>query len=120
MIVHACVEAALALFDESMRGHGNDREFLQTRIPPQQLGCREPVHLRHLQIHEYDVERRSLIAFGQDFHRFSAMVGNGYDRAGALQQFSRNLLVHLVVFYQQNPDSGGVMHRRSSFFTRER
>ena len=38
------------------------------------------------------------------------MVGHGHDCSGALQQFPRNLLVHLVVFDQQDTDSRGIMH----------
>ncbi len=38
------------------------------------------------------------------------MVGHSYDCTGALQQFCRNLLVHLVVFNQQDTDSRGIMH----------
>ena len=63
-----------------------------------------------MQVHEHHIERRSLVACCQDLHRFGTIVGNGYDRSGALQQFRRNLLVHLVVFDQQNPDPQGVMH----------
>ena len=58
--------------------------------------------------------RRGLVPCSQDLHGFTAMVGHGYDCSGALQQFRRNLLVHLVVFHQQDPDSRGIMHGAAS------
>ena len=60
------------------------------------------------------------VSFGQDFHGFAAMVGHGHDGSGALQQFRRDLLVHLVVFDQQDADSRGIMHSGVVFPSRER
>jgi len=39
---------------------------MQARLRSNQLGRRVAIHLRHLQVHEHNVERRRIFAFRQD------------------------------------------------------
>ena len=110
MIVHASVKAALVLLNKGVRRHRNDRQTLEARLCPNKLSSRVTIHLGHLQVHQHKIERRRLITLRQDFYRFATMVSDCDDSSGALQQFRRNLLVHLVAFDQQDPDSCGVVH----------
>ena len=109
MVVHARVDAALALFYKRMRGHSDDRKVREMRMGPKQFGCGDAIHHRHLNVHQDHVKRRRLAVLGEELDRLAAVIGNGDDGAGALQEFSRDLLVHFVVFDQQDADSGGVM-----------
>ena len=88
---------------------------LEARITTQQPSRCEPIHLGHLQVHENYIELRGLVSSCQYLYCFTAVVGHGDDRSGGLEQLSRDLLVHLVVFDDQDADSRGIMQVASSF-----
>ncbi len=115
VVVHAGVQAALPLLHQRVRRHGDDREVLESRVRAQQPGRRVAVHLGHLQVHQDDVERRRLRALAAASSPPSppwlAIVTTA---PGALQQFGGHLLVHLVVFHQQDPDPARVVLGGSS------
>ena len=67
------------------------------------------VHFRHLQVHQNDVEWRRLRSFPKDFHGDSAVTRNRDDGPRTFQQLGGDLLVHLVVFHQQDADTAGVV-----------
>ena len=98
-----------------MRRHRDDGKLLQSWIAAQQFGRGEPIHFRHLQVHEHHIERRKLIAGGKDFNGFPTVVRHRHYRPGTLQQFGRDLLIHLVIFDQQDANSRRVMLRDISF-----
>ena len=47
----------------------------------------------------------------QDFHRFAAVIGDRHNGSGALEQFGSDLLIHFVVFDQQNANAAGIVRR---------
>ena len=61
-----------------------------------------PVHLRHLQVHQHQVERRRLRAIRQGLDRLASVVGDLHGGADAFEQLNRDLLVDLVVLGEQN------------------
>ena len=61
------------------------------------------VHLRHLQVHQHDVEWRRPRTRQQPLDRFRPLFATVDRRARAFQQLDRDLLVDLVVLDQQDP-----------------
>ena len=57
VIVHARGETALALLHRGVRRHRDDRQRRKARIGAQLRRRLIAVHLRHLEVHQHDVER---------------------------------------------------------------
>jgi len=46
------------------------------------------------------------------------MIGDPYSGTGTLKKFGRYLPIDLIVFDQENPDSGGIMRGRGRIASR--
>ena len=98
MIIHAGLERPLPVAGHRVRGHGEDRQAFvpwHRADPPRRL---QPVHDRHLQVHEDEVVRRLLNLV----HRALAILSDVSLDAGPAEQFERHFLVDRIVFDQQN------------------
>jgi hypothetical protein len=99
--VHASTQTMLAVTRHRMRGHGNHRLVRTTGVPflfPYGRNGLQPIHFRHLNVHQHDVECLAL----QRGERLPAIA---YQCTGVpllLQHASRQLLIYGVVFGQQN------------------
>ena len=117
MIVHAGCGALLLVAGHGMRGHGDDGQVLEPRIPADDPRGGVAVHHRHLDIHQHGI-----VAIG--LHRiqgFLPVAGQGHDHARTGKDFHRDLLVELVVFNEQNPGAFKALQQiRSLFFAVER
>ena len=107
MVVHSRFEAPLPFFDQCVRGHRQDRKVIEPGIGSQQPGRRVAVHLRHLQVHQDDVEVGGGCGpFWSSSTACRPCGGNRDCGSLAFQQFLRDLLVHFVVFDQQDANAG--------------
>ena len=61
----------------------------------------KPVHLRHLNIHKYDLK----MAFFKKIQRLKAVPSHRYGVAHFFKDLYRKHLIHRVVLRQQNTDS---------------
>ena len=81
VVVHAGVEAALALLHRGVRRHRDDRELREPRIRADLRRRLVAVHLGHLQVHQHDVVRRRRRPRPGASDGLSAVVGDRRRRA---------------------------------------
>jgi len=96
MVIHTCVQAAVAFFIHGVRRHRDHRDVLKYRICPDFCCCRDPVHLRHLNIHEYN----GIMPWAHGlklFERGLAILGDINLETRRLQNAHRNHLIEFVV-----------------------
>jgi hypothetical protein len=119
--VHAGGEAALAIALHGVGRHGDDGHMF-ARLPlalSQQPRGGEAVQLRHLHVHQHEVEGFA----GECVQRFAAVVRNDGVVAQAFEQLERDLLVDGTVLGQQHVQPArrrGRGHRRSRLQRRRR
>ena len=101
VIVHARFKALLAVATHRAGRHGYDRRMMP-RIPlarPQNARRREPVHFRHVDVHQHQVHRgpfQFLECFETRRRDINAMPI-------AFKRADYQTLVHRVVLGEQNP-----------------
>ena len=100
--VHARRQAAFPVALQGVGGHGDDRGMgAGARLAgPDRGGRLEPVHLRHLHVHQHGIERRAVV---QGVERLAAVADDHDLMAPFLQQADRQPLVDRVVLGQQEP-----------------
>jgi len=86
-----------------VRRHGDNRHVLRRAVLPAADRCSgfETIRLRHLDIHEDQIEGRP----GERFHCLAAIRSHLDMVPVPLQQPHRETLVHGVIFRQQNPQA---------------
>ena len=108
VIVHPRGQASRAIARHGVRGERHDHEMRPTRHRAQDPRRLETIHLRHLDIHEQQIERNTALN-----------ERNGFPRTGRRrhlhtrrpQELTRNERVDFVVFNQQNmPRSAAKQH----------
>ena len=102
VVVHTCLEADLAVAFHCRGGHGDHREMAARRgfELPQRPGGFVAVHFRHLAVHEH----RCVVARCDGGKCFAAVVGYVDVVSELCEHASRDELIHVVVFYQQDHD----------------
>ncbi len=116
VIVHPGSEAALAVTGHGVCSHGDDRSALSALRPLHgaDAGSRfEAIHLRHLHIHEDDVECLG----ARECHCFATIRRMGKRVAAPGQNAGGERAVDHVVFREQDAQSGGraAVARRGCF-----
>ena len=100
VVVHAGLEAGLAILGQRVRRHRDDvRPTLLRPILANPAGGIEAVEMRHLDVHEHDVVRPAF----ERLDRLEPVRRDVGAVAEPLQQAERHLLVHRVVFGEQDP-----------------
>ena len=98
MLIHAGVQATLAVGFQRIGGHGDDGQGGKAGIGAQLARGLQPVHDRHLHVHQHQVVRLALHLL----HGHVAVTGQIHLHARCLQQLLGHLLVERVVLYQQH------------------
>ena len=105
MLVHTGVGALLAVGVGRIGGHSEDRQVGVGEALAQRAGGGQPVHLRHLHVHQHQV----VGAAGGHCHCLATVVGDLHHQPLVGQQLAGDLLVERVVLGQQNTRA---THRR--------
>ena len=98
MLVHARIQAALAVNLQRIGSHGDDGQGGKAGVGAQLARGLQPVHDRHLHVHQHQVIRLALHLLNGHV----AVTGQVHLHACGLQQLLGDLLVERVVFYQQH------------------
>ena len=109
-VIHARGQHARLLADD---GVGGQCEYRQIGLGLAYGLCgRVPVHYRHLQIHQDQIE----VGHCRRCDRLNTVVGGDDRGAGEFDQFASNLAVEIVVIHQQDAlaDQGGHLILRGS------
>ncbi len=101
MIVHAGIQAALAIARQAVGGHGDDRQPGQRRSGTQFAGGRQAVQAWHMDVHQHQV----VALLFQLVQRGLAVFGHVDQDAAALQEADDHLAVDGVVVHQQQADA---------------
>ena len=82
-----------------MGGHGDDRELGIAGVRSDEPGGFIAIHNRHLNIHQHQIVPRAAAD-----HRHGLLTVDGYihHRTGVFQKFDRQVLIHFVIFHQQD------------------
>ena len=97
---HAGLSAALALVLHGVSGHGDDGQRRMARLAADNLGGRDAVDVRHLDIHQDKVE----IAIRMVFERIDCLqtiLGQFHLDTDEFKQFAGDLLIHRLIFGHQ-------------------
>src|SRR5579872_6967651 len=102
VVVHSSFQAALPVAFHSVSSHGYDAEPTSRCLffASNGGGGFEAIHLWHLEIHQYDIERVAPV-FLKNLERLAAIVGRRNHVSCFLQYTDYELLVHFVVLNQQ-------------------
>ena len=100
VVLHADFERQSLVITHGVCGHGDDRDVCPWCGGADVLRGGISVHDRHLTVHQDAIE--GAIAL-QDVKCLLAIVGDHGTDAGAIQQFFRELLVHVVILNHQHP-----------------
>src|SRR5437870_9778228 len=98
--IHAYLEALFAILGERVSGNCHDGDVsprVRLNAPDDSRGF-QPIHLRHLDIHENEVKATGL----EGFHRFAAVPGNHHGMTSPLEQPDSDFLVHHIVLREQD------------------
>ncbi len=98
MVVHAGFEAHLAVRNEGVRGHGDNRQGLEARVGPQDARSLDAVHDWHLHVHEHDV----IVVLTHHAHRLGAVLGEIDEDLRLLELADGDFLIDLVVLDQEH------------------
>src|SRR5207302_5621578 len=93
--IHAAIEAPLPVTFHGIAGHGNDRNVMASDFFALTNDSRrlETIHLRHLDIHENDVESLSM----ERLQRLRTIVSDLHSVPAHLEKLHRNLAIYFVV-----------------------
>jgi hypothetical protein len=110
--VHAGGQAAFTIALHGVRGQRNDWYVPAAfgLVPSDRRSRLEPIHLRHLHVHEDDVETR--LTGLQRCDRQAAILDRGDAMPTLLQQPGDQLAVHEVVFGNEHTQRGTGPRRR--------
>ena len=111
MVVHARLQAGLAVGAGGVGGHGDDGQARQAQLATDAPGGAEAVEHRHLQVHQHGVEAGRLAP--QPIERQLAVAGQLHRGALGAQQFLRHLLVDEVVLHQQQAQAAQARRART-------
>ena len=105
--VHSGRQAAFAIAAHGVRRHRDDADVPPALAlqQPDGGGCFEAVHVRHLDVHEHEIER-TVFHRGQ---RLASIADDGHQVAAFGQQTLRDALVDDVVFGDEH---SGLSRRR--------
>ena len=111
MTVHAHRQRGLNILGKGVGRHGDDRHFAAVRPlhGADRPGGVVTVHLRHLNIHQYDI----VVSFGavtEGIHGFVAVGDPFHQKTRHCQDLLGDLGVEIVIFHKQRPPSGKVQH----------
>jgi hypothetical protein len=98
VIVHAGPQALFPILVEGIGGHGQDGERAAAGQPADGRGGLQPVHDRHLDVHQHQVKGGLVHHLDRGF----AIVGEAHPHAHAFQQQAGHLLVDHVILDQQD------------------
>ncbi|MNP21974.1 hypothetical protein D3C76_1146170 [compost metagenome] len=98
MVIHATGKGIFAVALHGIGGHRNYWQLCKAWLFADLARGGIAVHDRHVAVHQHTVEAA---VDRQDVQRFLAMPGQAQRYTHALQQLTRKLLVHFVVFDQQ-------------------
>ncbi len=101
MVVHANVQAALALIFHGMGCHGQNGQTRKARQGSQPTGGLHAIHHGHLYVHQDHIKAAIWRAL-QLLDRVLSMLCQTYLGTSVLQEFAGNLLVDRVVLHQQH------------------
>ena len=96
-VVHARVEAGLAIARHRVGRHRDDVGLLNAFLDPDTARGFQAVEFRHLHVHEHQV----IVLLRQHVHGFPAVAGHVRLQAHFLQHLQRDLLIHRIVFGNQ-------------------
>ena len=101
--VEAGRQTALAVALHGVGRQGEDRyvPFASRFAQPDRLNRFEAVHLRHLHVHENDVELTGV----ECIERLAAVGCDDHGMSDPLQHVDSHLLVHVMILGQQNPQA---------------
>ncbi len=104
--VHPGGQAPLTVALHGIGGHGDNRQMAAGRFFPLANRRRrlEAVHLRHLNVHQHQIERRVL----QRLHRFPAVACDRRRVAPLFQDAYRQPLVYRVVLGNKDTQMGRI------------
>ena len=120
--VDAGREGLPALVGEDAGGKGDDRQVRQAELPANGAGGRQPIHHRHLDIHQHGIVTPGVLA--QTFQCLPTVGGQGRPRPLPGQDLGDNLQVPVMVVHHQDPQTrqtwplgmGGGGDRRGRLF----
>ncbi|MNS25638.1 hypothetical protein D3C72_575370 [compost metagenome] len=98
VVVHAAGQRPLAVPRHGVGSHGDHRQIRPAWLLTYLAGRGITVHHRHLAVHQHTIE---VCVTLQLVERFCAVNGQAQLDPGALQQFTGQLAVQLIVFDQQ-------------------
>ena len=111
LVVHPRFQDLLPFLHHGVRSHGDDRQRLETGIAPDESGRLVAVHLRHLDIHQHQIE--TLAPFNHHPHRFAAVNRHLDQSTGPAEEAAGELPVDLVILHQQDAHPCQVLPRRT-------
>ena len=104
MVVHAGVQAGLAVLAKGVGGHRDDRQA-QAGAGADLASGGQAVQLGHLHVHQH----QGVVAGQRQLHRVAAVVSGLHHQPDAAQQLLPHLLVDRVVLGQQHTLAGMVL-----------
>ena len=108
VVIHADCEEAFAIARHRMCGQRDDWRRLQVGIGLDQARRFDPVHLRHLHVHQHEVE----LLLDHALDRDAAVLGERYVESQAAEQFACHLAIDLVVLGDEDALATPEVHRR--------
>ena len=102
MVVHAGIEATLAIIAEGVGGHGENGHVLPVGQLANGAGGFKAIHQRHLHVHQHGF----VATLTGHVQGLLAVVGKVYGEANRFEQAAGNFLVDQVVLCQQNRHAG--------------
>jgi hypothetical protein len=98
VVVHPGAETSFTISAHGVRGHREYGKTAKAAIGTDELGRRQAIHDRHLDVHEYQVERLCR----DQVNCFTAVECNGEQDAKIGQHFGGNITIEVIVFNQQD------------------
>lgn len=120
MTTHAGRQTTIAFFRHCMCDHGDDREVRQTRLCADAGRGLVTIHLRHLQVHQYQIIRDAVRGGQQLVYDLRSAICDIDRDANPLEQLDGDLLVDRVVLGQENTQSIQVVGRHRYGFANGR
>src|SRR5687768_2704353 len=94
VIIHSCLQTALAVTLHSMSGHCDDRNMCEALLfLTNMLRRRIAVHLGHLTVHKNQV----VMELGHHLHRLSTVCGYAYLASHSFEHFACDALIDGIV-----------------------
>jgi hypothetical protein len=102
--IHAESKTPLQFLDHCVRGEGVDTRGIERAFGTQPSNGVISVHSRHLEVHEDDIQARSVIGQRQ-LARLDAVGGFFDHRSSLRQQLATDLSIDLIVVDQEHAES---------------